>query len=596
MTCQPSKISVSAALLLGLPVIAPAFTFSDISFWTGQGTNQAALVIDWHDSKLPNALAWGFRWNHDATGRDLIEGVLTSDPRLALVEHPGFPGVSVYGLGYDLDGDRQVIHPGSPGLETETGESLDMDDLYREGWFTGFWSLWAGVMEPHDGGSWVYTPLGFADLALTNNAWIGWVFDDDFSVTLGGLDDRPRLAVAAESPYAVEVVSYIEGTAVGLDPITFEAFDSPEAALGRPTVETTGDGLFIPVSEPVPLVPVSPAFRATELVTVGIGGSLTLRFDHKVLDDPENPCGIDFMVYGNAFSTLPGGVVWTNGCPASAIVSANFVVEPSMVSVSQDGIEWKAFSDGPFADDFAPTLGRIFAPDSPAQIPGLPENGWWGKPTDPTRPLDPALTGALAAGETVAEVSRWFGASAGGTGFDLAELSFPLDLETGLKWIQYVRVSASGASTPEVDAVADAAPLLPYENWLADQFDFRERSDPATIAAAADPDSDRRANLFEYLATRDPRVADKGSAFFSVFPTTTNVDFTVVRYTERTGAWDSRGRVTVSSDGSNWTDVGIIQRQVMEPLSNGLTRVTTLVSNQSERLLWYRIESVSPLP
>jgi hypothetical protein len=41
--------------------------------------------------------------------------------------------------------------------------------------------------------------------------------------------------------FAAEVVSYTEGAGVGFDPIDFEFYNQPATALGRPTLETTGD-------------------------------------------------------------------------------------------------------------------------------------------------------------------------------------------------------------------------------------------------------------------------------------------------------------------------------------------------------------------
>ena len=253
-------------------------------------------------------------------------------------------------------------------------------------------------------------------------------------------------AYRGTNPYAAQLVAYVEGAGVGNDSITGDPFNDPTTALGRPTIDTTGDG-SIPVEQAVPLVPVNAAFRAFELVSIGIGGHLTLKFNHPVEDHACNPFGIDFIVYGNAFQV--GGSPWTNGDPNAAVVGGTTFAEPAQVSVSQDGIEWFVFEEGPFADDFAPTLGRIYDPENadPSLFPG---NEWWGQPTDPTKPLDPELLGSDLSGLTVAEAALLYDGAAGGTGFDLAE--------SGLAWIQYVRIEPTGAGVPEIDAVADVAP------------------------------------------------------------------------------------------------------------------------------------------
>ena len=81
----------------------------------------------------------------------------------------------------------------------------------------------------------------------------------------------------ADSPFATQVVEYVPGTGIGNDWISGDPYDDPNTALGRPTVDTTGDDWFIPLDEPVPVVPVYPAFRAFEIVTVGYDGYLTVE-------------------------------------------------------------------------------------------------------------------------------------------------------------------------------------------------------------------------------------------------------------------------------------------------------------------------------
>ncbi len=249
--------------------------------------------------------------------------------------------------------------------------------------------------------------------------------------------------------YASKVVEYVPGEGIGADFIDGQPFNNPETALGPPTVDTTGDGFNIPLDESVPLVAVNSAFRSFEIVSIGTGGHLTLTFDHPVQDDPCNPYGIDFIIFGNSFHISGGGAPWANGDPNGTVVSGALFAEPGLVSVSQDGQVWFMFDNGPFADDFAPTLGRIYDPENPDPELGK-WNEWWGQPTDPTRPLDPELMPANLGGLTVADAAEFYGGSAGGTGFDLAAL--------GLDWIQFVRVEPNGSVIPEIDAVADVAP------------------------------------------------------------------------------------------------------------------------------------------
>ena len=267
--------------------------------------------------------------------------------------------------------------------------------------------------------------------------------------------------------FATTVVEYIEGDSVPTDAITALPFNDPAQALGRPTVDTTGDAWDIPPEAVVPVVPVYPASRSFELVSTGVGGRLTVRFDHPVTNDARNPYGVDFIIFGNASHILDWQTPWTNGDPnLTTVLDPGGFVEPGTVSVSRDGAIWYTFgsdvgphadpegpyadTDGPYADVLAPTLGRVYDPDALDESLGA-WNLWWSFPTDPTLPLDPRLKWVDFQFLTVAEIATAYEDSAGGTAFDLDWLEVP-----GLDWIQYVRIEGLEAgSTPEVDAVSD---------------------------------------------------------------------------------------------------------------------------------------------
>ena len=253
--------------------------------------------------------------------------------------------------------------------------------------------------------------------------------------------------------FAIEVVQYVEGSGVGNDWISGQPYNDPNRALGRPTLETTGDGWSIPVDENVPVVPVYTPFRAFEVVTIGNGGHLTVKFNHRIADDENNPYGIDFIVFGNASQNA--GQFWGNGNPEEITLIGSVWAEPGIVSVSQDGQTWFRFSNGPFADDFAPT----------ASYKWDEVEDKWTEELDPTRPIDPNLRASDFDGKTLAEMIRAYTGSAGGTGFDLRWLSpgdyakLAVDPNTGRRWIQYVRIEDDPASsaTTEIDAIADVS-------------------------------------------------------------------------------------------------------------------------------------------
>ncbi len=294
---------------------------------------------------------------------------------------------------------------------------------------------------------------------------------DIIILVLGGLAALAAAPGAAlGSDYATTVVGYAPGTGTMLkDYIYGIPFSEPAAALGRPTIDTTDDPFPGYESQMWPVLPVYAPFRiypdfvtgeaVYEIVSITKGGWLVLEFDHPVIDDPRNPAGIDFIVFGNAKLQLLGENKWANGDPTVSIISNTLASdEQGVVSVSQTGLpdDWYTFSQ-PRADSWAPTLGRVCRP------PSQPGGSWWAEATDPTLPLNPALIPGGFNGQTVAQAASTYGYSAGGTAFDLSAV--------GLSWFRYVRIEcpADSVFSPEIDAVSDVrAFAFPDLDWDTD--------------------------------------------------------------------------------------------------------------------------------
>ena len=160
--------------------------------------------------------------------------------------------------------------------------------------------------------------------------------------------------------------------------------------------------------------------------TVEDHGYIVVEFDPVIWDDPENWYGKkDFIVFGNSLFTGNGYVEKDTNMEDHTIKNgAEGSWEPMTVSVSQDGAVWYPYTDGPYADDYAPT--QSFAWDWVEDT--------WGCELDFTKPVPSSWTKSDFAGKSVAEAIDMFRASGGGTAFDLADV--------GLQWIRYVKVTA----------------------------------------------------------------------------------------------------------------------------------------------------------
>jgi hypothetical protein len=236
------KIS-SLLALAGLLFVGKtsAVSLDDIQFWTGTGTNRAALVIEWSVpedftySSVPapiadKSLVWGYRFNGTATAEQMLTNILAADPRFYAVGSI-FPtyGLFVNGIGYHLktlDGsglaDGTATNYFTSGLQTSTTVDIDAaaplntNDLYWGGFNGPNWENWTesnaagGFFSCPDRGTdaywtstdptyysagyhgqWDLGGYGLSGTLLTNGSWFG------FSVAAGPYD----MNYTPNSPY-----------------------------------------------------------------------------------------------------------------------------------------------------------------------------------------------------------------------------------------------------------------------------------------------------------------------------------------------------------------------------------------------------------
>lgn len=572
-----------AAGLAGAVAIhtAWAFDFDRIERWAGSGSNRAALVVDWHDGTDPHALAWGFRWDGEATGLDMWRAVTNADSGLSgMVTNPGdrpvLTGIEYrrpfreYDIVGSATGTNRIVDllPGTGGHNVRwTAYAWDHTGAVFQAGIWSYWTCDGTAMYPAT--NYNRSASSLANRFLADGSWDAWSF---------GATDQDNApgwpAAAIHYPFAAGVIQYDMGDGTTYpDWISGDLFTNPITALGRPTVDTTGDNWYIPLEQPVPVVPVYPAFRAHEMVMICKSGSVTLAFDHPVLDNPDNPCGVDFIVFGNSFQVIGGGQGWTNGNPSATTVGGSCFIERGHVSVSQDGVNWIEYTNGPYADDFAPTLGRVYDTNN-VQTDLGPWNLWWGGATDPTIPVDPKVAPSNWSGYTVAELSQRYRGGAGGVAFDLSSLPLTPDTNTGHKWIQYIRVVRSGSVNPEVDAVADVSPLPPYARWETESFPWMH--EPLLEGDDADADGDRIANLLEYALGRDPTNSVNESAFAASVCSTSTPPVLLVQFTAATNATDVSIHVEQSDSltPANWGTNGVAQAAEVSAPTHGVRRIT----------------------
>ena len=216
-----------------------SFTFDDIQYWVGNGSNKAALVIEWHDGNRPDAIVWGYRWDGEATGHDMIVAIAQADPRLVLLtQYTGWMGYTIDGIGYgesrlnisyDLEGAKsepknafkfeppitnpllgQTSHPEHPAEDVaaairqgvQTGviyhpinaerygyPSYDYDYWscsngihWQAGWYYGYWSYFVRSSQTSN---FSYSGLGATSRVLTDGCWDAWSWNGNMNTSEG---------------------------------------------------------------------------------------------------------------------------------------------------------------------------------------------------------------------------------------------------------------------------------------------------------------------------------------------------------------------------------------------------------------------------
>lgn len=261
-------------------------------------------------------------------------------------------------------------------------------------------------------------------------------------------------AFAEFSDFASEVVDY--SGSFGPSP-----YDDPYSVLGKPSTVCknlggTEPNFRVKLVEPAYYVDLNDKKVVT---TLNPNAFIVVKFDHKVVDYPGNLYGIDLIVFGNSYF-YAGNISDSTNMNTYTLTNDGWF-EQIEVSVSQDGLTWYGFDNGPYADDLFPTQAYKWDRQN---------TRWTDREMDFTKPVDPNLDYSDFEYISAADAIDLYDGSGGGTGYDLRNLTdynnLTVDPNTGYRWIQYVKVKGTAESQGEIDAVSDAAacgdPTHPY--------------------------------------------------------------------------------------------------------------------------------------
>ena len=263
-------------------------------------------------------------------------------------------------------------------------------------------------------------------------------------------------------PFAAEVIEYSPGADVPA------GFDDPTTALGEPT-RFTGVGSF-----PGAVTPFNPAFLTSEVVTIGSGGSLTLRLGTPAIDAATNPFGVDLILFHN------GGYI--DAAFPAGVVGGTFF-DGGSIEVSEDGVDFVPVAMA--AESNYPTLGYLDLPTPFTDVPG-------DVPSDFRLPVDPAID---PDGFDWDQLVDAYDGSGGGIGIDIGAV--------GLFEVNFVRITADDGESPDVDGISVVRATCTADvdgNGVLEVFDFLEFQNLFGAGdGRADCDENGRLDIFDFL-------------------------------------------------------------------------------------------------
>lgn len=179
-------IAAMAAGLAAAPARADLVTvedFGDILFWTGSGTNESALVLQFGTGSTPTSVAWGYRWNGSATYANMLfalAGTIVGGPAPVAGADPRLSVDVSYSTAYQDYFVNEIVlnQVGLPAPWTQVTRSIGPYDP-DTGEYPAQYQLDAA------NGSWTgaaldYSNFGVAGTPLVNGGWYGFVQADGF--------------------------------------------------------------------------------------------------------------------------------------------------------------------------------------------------------------------------------------------------------------------------------------------------------------------------------------------------------------------------------------------------------------------------------
>ncbi len=257
-----------------------------------------------------------------------------------------------------------------------------------------------------------------------------------FALGLALASLAPACPEQAQAQTAASILHYEPGTGYAVEFGSGIGYTNTAALLGFPATHT------VEIEYGSEITPFAPPYEKEQLLSLGTNGTVTVKLDSPIFNDPANPFGLDFSIFGNT------GFLITNGNYSGGGITGGFIFGgnsgTTRVSVSADGTTFY-----PLDPNLAPTADAPLPSDAAG---------------DPLQPVNPTLDGADFAGLGLPDIRRLYGGSGGGTGFDLAWARDAQGQPVALSRAEYVRIDVLTGKS-EIDAITATLARPPGEGF-----------------------------------------------------------------------------------------------------------------------------------
>ena len=271
---------------------------SDILYWVGTGSNQAIVAVNW--AAPDTCLAWGVKWQGDATLKDLMDTMADADPRFSYTANGSF----LYDIFFVENGDTlklttysasewgnywSFLVNGEMGMSYFNAQAINNADFVKWG-------------DPNSGDTAAYDEWGYPILVWTTNVTPVIVpeVEPEHGPYCGAVGTEGCEAVPANS---TDIVAWATACTVTRGPQNIADESSQAVTYGSDSMAVGAVSMTDNLN----------------VVSLGDGGSAMLTFAQPIV----NGDGFDFAVFENSFGD-------------------NFL-ELAYVEVSSDGVNFVRF-------------------------------------------------------------------------------------------------------------------------------------------------------------------------------------------------------------------------------------------------------------